>query len=191
MEKNFFNLIDPVTDYIDSGKFFRQPLQWLYYIIGVLCACAPLYLLYELIDNRFFKYAEGKEIFAVILIWIVLAAVCLGCFLLWFNRAKKLSGILTPGSKFVAVPAVANFIQTLGEFYGLFVGVFGFICCLLMALFDIDFYMHGLFSPSASVLSAIIMAITGYVVIIVTRYIAELVLSIADIANNTDRLVKK
>ena len=189
MYQKFFDIIKPLTDYIDSGKFFRQPLQWLYYVIGCLCALFPFYVIYELIDKYVFKYADGKETFALILVLLILIAVCFGSFLLWFNRAQKLPELLKPDSKFVAVPAVANFIQTSGEFYGLFLGVFGFLSSLILTLFD--FYVPIPFMTEVGFGATVMFPIVGYVIVVGCRYIAELVLSIADIANNTDKIANK
>ncbi len=192
MDSKFFTLIDPLFKYIDSGKFFRQPMQWLYYIIGVICLIAPLYLLYYLFDDNVFSYADGGECFAIILIWLVFAALCYGGFMLWFNRAGKLATILQPDSKFVAVPALANFIQTSGEFIGIFTGVFGFVSSIIISLFStyIARYAFHSFGGGESFISGLIMLITGYIIVIASRYVAELVLAIADIANNTDKIAK-
>ncbi len=188
MEK-LFDLIKPLTDYIDSGKFFRQPLQWLYYAIGVLCALLPFYVIYEMADKYVFRYAEGKEMFALILILLGLFVVCFGSFLLWFNRAAKLPSLMHEDAKFVAVPAVANFIQTIGEFYGLFFGIFGFYACLILTIFD--YYLPLPMINETGIAAMIMFPIIGYIVVVGCRYIAELVLSIADIANNTDKIANK
>lgn len=192
MDSKFFTLIDPLFKYIDSGKFFRQPMQWLYYIIGVICLIAPLYLLYYLFDDNVFSYADGGECFAIILIWLVFAALCYGGFMLWFNRAGKLATILQPDSKFVAVPALANFIQTSGEFIGMFFGLFSFASSIIITLFSagIARYAFGSLNAGSSLGTGIGMLLGGYIIVISSRYVAELVLAIADIANNTDKIAK-
>ena len=190
MNRGFFDLLKPLTDYIDSGNFFRKPFQWLYYTIGVLCAILPLYVLYLLLESRIFKYADGGDIFAIILIFFLFTAVCVMGFLLWFSRAKKLPELLPEGSKFVAVPGVANFIQTSGEFFGLLIGVFGFIGGILCSVFGLGL---GRDIPilATSIPMSFLSLLYGYLIIIFTRYISELILSIADIANNVEKLTKK
>lgn len=190
MESNFFNLLKPLTDYIDSGRFFRQPLQWLYYVIGVLCVLSPLYLLYILIESRIFKYADGGDIFAIILILLIFSLVCFGGMLLWFARAKKLPELLPENSKFIAVPAFANFLQTTGEFLGLFIGVFGFLGGILCTLFGVGL---GNEIPiiASSLPASILCVIYGFLTVVGFRVISELILAIADIANNAEKLTNK
>lgn len=190
MENKFFNLIDPLTNYIDSGKFFRQPLQWLYYLLGGICAFLPLHAIYIIIVSGILKFAAASAIFAILLVWIILCGVCLLCFLLWFNRAKKLPELLKNNSKFIAVPAVANFIQTFGEFFGLFTGIFGFLSMLILTVVDLPYFFY-MVPTYPSIGSAFTMLIAGYITVVATRYLAELVLSIADIANNTARIANK
>lgn len=185
---NLFNLLKPLTDFIDSGRFFRQPFQWLYYIIGVLCALTPLYVLYTLIESRIFKYADGGDIFAIILIWLVFGAVCIGGLILWFSRGKKLSEILPENSKFVALPCVANFIQTSGEFFGLFIGLFGFIGGVLSNIFGIGREFPII---AATIPTSILSLIFGYLAVVFSRYVSELLLAIAAIANNTEKMANK
>lgn len=184
--KNFFNLFDPVANYIDSGRVFRQPLQWLYYLIGGLCGILPLYAIYYIIDSRILKYAPGSVIFAVLLIWIILVVTCAVSLLLWFNRAKKLPSLLTDNSKFVAVPAIANLIQTFGEWIGIATALFGFPSCLIAALFASNYGIP--YVSELGVAGAFECVIVGYIYLIISRYLAELILSIAEIANNSKKI---
>lgn len=189
LDHKFFHLLDPVTDYIDSGLFFRQPLKWLYYIIGVCIALAPLYVLYQLVNA--FEYLKGSMIFTSLLVWLILAATCVGGGLLWFNRAEKLSTLLPTGSKFVAIPAIANFIRTAGEFVGLFIGIFIPIASIIIMIFASNDYMMSRYLPvSYSLLSVVMMIILGYLIVLISRYFAEMTLAIADIANKTDRIAR-
>ncbi|MBD5297979.1 MAG: hypothetical protein HDS21_07885 [Bacteroides sp.] len=191
MDSKFFNLIRPLTNYIDSGRFFSQPLQCIYYVFGILCLLIPFYVIYELADWGFFSYANGKELLSFFVVIIGLLGVCILCFLLWFNRAEKLSTLLSPNSKFVAVPAVANLIQTGGEVFGIFMGVFGFYCSLFYLLLDTRFFFIPNDIYHLGIMGVIVMPIFGYVIVVGSRYLAELVLSIADIANNTDKIANK
>ena len=185
---NIFNLLKPITDYIDSGRFFRQPFQWLYYFIGAVSALTPLYVLYILIESRIFKYAHGGDIFAIILIWVVFSACCVCGLFLWLRRGKQLKELLPENSKFIALPCICNFVQTSGEFFGLFIGIFGFVGGLLSNLFGIgqDFPLI-----ASTIPACVFSLIMGYVVVVFSRYISELILAIASIANNTEKIANK
>ncbi len=193
MESKFFTVLDPVFKYIDSGKFFRQPLQWLYYLLGVLCLILPLYILGKAISSELFSYMSGSGIFTFLLIWVVMAGVSYGAFCLWFNRARRLKELLPTGSRFAAIPALANFIQTFGEFAGLYVGVFGFVASLLATLFQQPGmgYAFGDLPVGGGIMGAIYTLIAGYVIVVVSRFFAEMVLALADIANNCEKIADK
>lgn len=188
MDSKIFNLLKPLTDYIDSGRFFRQPFQWLYYLIGVLCVLSPLAFLYTLIESKVFRYADGGEIFAIILIWLIFGVVCVFGGLLWISRGKKLKELLPENSKFVALPCIANFIQTSGEFTGLFIGIIGFIGGVIGTIFGVGGHLP---IVPATIPTSILSVIFGYLTIVFTRYVSELVLAIASIANNTEIIAKK
>jgi len=189
--------LDPFFNYIDSGKFFRQPFKYLYYIIGVLCLIFPIYVLIKLIDSGIFSVFSASVIFAVILVWLLLVAVMIGLFMLWFNRAQRLNILLPEQTKFVAVPVLANFIQTLGEAVGLFVSVFGFVATLIVVLFslaspEIQYVMGYVGLPvGVSFMGAVYLLIVGVVIMLGSRFFSEMVLAIADIANKTDLIARK
>ncbi|MDE5707456.1 MAG: hypothetical protein K2H69_04745, partial [Alistipes sp.] len=70
-ENKFLSFFVPLFDYIDSGRFFREPFRWLYAIIAVLNLLAPIVLLVIAGSNGLFEYGGGKLIAAFILAWIV------------------------------------------------------------------------------------------------------------------------
>lgn len=184
LDHKFFHLLDPVTDYIDSGRFFRQPLMWLYYIIGALTALFPLYALYVLCDEA--KWLDASDICRAIFLWLILTAVCVGLMLLMFNRASRLKTLMPTDSKFVAIPAIANIIRTFGEYFGIFIGVF----YSLAVLFTLDSslsYMIGIYGGAVQFLYFII---AGFLLIVFTRFLSEAILAIAEIANKTDRIAR-
>ena len=135
-----------------------------------------------------FRYADGGEIFAIILIWLILGVVCVFGGLLWMSRGKKLKELLPENSKFVALPCIANFIQTSGEFTGLFIGIIGFIGGVIGTIFGVGGQLP---IVPATIPTSILSVIFGYLIIVFTRYVSELVLAIASIANNTEAIAKK
>lgn len=185
LDHKFFHLLDPVTDYIDSGRFFRQPLMWLYYIIGVLTALVPFYAIYKFAD--LLKWLDGGDVFRAILVWLIFTAVCVGLMLLMFNRAGRLNALMPTDSKFVAIPAIANIIRTFGEYLGLFIGIFFPLAMIIAAdsriAYELDIY-------EASLAQFIYLIISGFLLIVFTRFLSEAILAIAEIANKTDRIAR-
>ena len=90
MNNKLFTFLDPLLGYIDNGRFFREPFRWLYVIFAVLNLLFPIAILVKVIDTGFFKFAEGKAIFAFILIFIILCGGAWASYLLWMNRKNKL-----------------------------------------------------------------------------------------------------
>ncbi len=180
--------------YVDSGKFFRQPLQWVYYISGVLSVLIPIVLLISLLNLM--SGMPAKLVVMLILLWLVLVAVGIVVSVLWFKRAAKLKELLVEESKFVAIPALANFIQTAGEAFGLFYGVVGCAASLLVLIFgasaELPYYIIEELPPlmNFGFTGIIVTPVAAYVFVVFTRFLAESVLALSDIANNCGHIVK-
>ena len=102
MNNKLFTFLDPLLGYIDNGRFFREPFRWLYVIFAVLNLLFPIAILVKVIDTGFFKFAEGKAIFAFILIFIILCGGAWGSYLLWMNRKNKLKEVIQEDNEFIA-----------------------------------------------------------------------------------------
>ena len=134
-DNKFFSFFEPVLKYIDTGKFFREPFRWLYVIFAVLNLLFPIFILAKVIEMDFFKYAEGKLILAFILLFIILCAGAWGSYLLWMNRKNKLKEAIQEENEFIAIPVVSHLTQTMGEWLGLYIGVIGTLCSVVIAIF--------------------------------------------------------
>lgn len=191
MEENkLINLIKPYLDSIDNGSFFRKPLKWLYGVMAVINLIFPLYILYQAIDNGFFEFGDSKFIFFFILIWLVIAAAGWLSFQLWWNRKDKVDTSTEKDDEFTATPAFAHLIQTTGEWVGSWIAVVGFFVSLLLTLTfgsDASYLSQamGVGFISVGFLSAILMPVYGFVIIIFSRFLAEQFKALTTIANNT------
>lgn len=191
MDNKFFTFIRPYLDFIDSGKLFRKPFGWLYGLLALINLIIPFIVLYQAIDNRIFK-AQAKFVFVFIIVWLVLAFVCWLGFQLWWDRKDKVNLTSSENDDFIATPVFSHFIQTFGEWLGTIVGIVGFIFALLGTVFlGRDAYMLsrqlGFGRSGVGWLAIILLPIYGFLIIVVSRFLAEQFRALACIANNTKK----
>lgn len=181
---------------IDSGSFFREPMRWLYIVIGILMSLGCLIGIWQLIDTGVFKYQALYAILAT----LVMLAVSVFAVLFWINRSKHLKDKVQVNDDIVAIPVVAHFTQSIGECVGIImctvVALMAFLVPLLAG--DMGGYMFRQLIPidvSGPLLTAIFGAlfcvIWGYLIILVAHFWAETMRAIASIANNTRRIAGK
>lgn len=182
MDNRLRNIIDPALDYIDSGSFFRQPFKWLYYVIGILNFAVPVFLINLLFEYS--KYASGSTIFCMVMLILFSIVIAFLCCLLWFRRACSLNRDASKGSRFIAIPVIANLIQTAGESLGVWIGIGGFITTLFILIFGGDETRH-IIGTNASFITLLACIIFGYLTVVIHRFFAELFLATVSIANNT------
>ena len=177
MNNKLFTFLDPLLGYIDNGRFFREPFRWLYVIFAVLNLLFPIAILVKVIDTGFFKFAEGKAIFAFILIFIILCGGAWGSYLLWMNRKNKLKEVIQEDNEFIAIPVVSHLTQTVG----------GTLCSLIIALLAANELQY-VMPVSTGIF--FLMPIYGFLIVVFARLLAELYRALAVIANNTKKLTK-
>ena len=187
MNNKLFTFLDPLLGYIDNGRFFREPFRWLYVIFAVLNLLFPIAILVKVIDMGFFTFAEGKAIFAFILVFIILCGGAWGSYLLWMNRKNKLKDIIQENNEFIAIPVVSHLTQTIGEWLGIYIGVIGTLCSLIIALFAANELQY-IMPVSTGIF--FLMPIYGFLIVVFARLLAELYRALAVIANNTKKLAK-
>ncbi len=183
-----FNLIDSVLKYVDNGSFFRQPFKWLYYILGVANIVIPIKLISTTSDYS--DYLSGKAMTCMILLIIISIPFAFFGAMIWIKRGNSFNNDVAHGSRFVAIPLVANIIQTCGEWMGYLIGVGGFIIVLFALLFggsELSYVLPGYIN----VVGLISMPIAGFLTVLVARFFAESCLAIASIANHTRSIDKK
>lgn len=191
MDNKFFNFIAPCLSFIDNGSIFRKPFKWLYMVIAAVNLIWPLYILYVALDSNLFK-AQGKFIFVFILMWITIAFAGWISFQLWWDRSNKVEEAFPANKDFVSTPVFSHFIQTLGEWAGIWVGFVGFVFALLatIVLGQQGGYlgqMLGLGFLKIGIWSMILMPIQGFLIIILARFMAEQWRALVTIAINTKK----
>jgi hypothetical protein len=190
----FTTFFNPFFAYIDTGKIFRKPFAWLYGLTALFNALLPFIILYEMIDKNLFSFLEGKAIFGLILLWLVIVAAAWFSVLLWWNRLLKVSKLTADNDDFVVTPAFAHLLQTFGEWLGCYVAIVGALSAILAWLFIDADIVASLFSAldlggvfGAGISGVILAPIYGFVILVIFRYVAEISRALASIANNTKK----
>lgn len=189
MDNKFFTFIKPYLSFIDKGDFFRKPFSWLYIAFAVLNLILPFYILYTAIDNNIFD-TPAKFIIVFILVWIVIAFASWVCFQLWWDRKNKVTETSVENSEFVVTPVFAHFIQTFGEWIGTWIGIVGFFVALLATIGSDAVYLTaaiGVPFIQSGIASIILIPIYGFLIVVGSRFLAEMCRALASIANNTKK----
>lgn len=187
----FFNFSKPYLSYIDSGKIFRDPFRWLYMILGALNLIFPIYVLYLAIDNNIFD-AGASYIFAFIFIWVIVAFAGWIAFQIWWDRKDQAAMKANEKDEFIATPVFSHFVQTCGEAMGTWIAIVGFGTALITTIFLGDEAAYfarstGIGFVGTGFLSIFLMPVYGFLVIVGSRFLAELFRAVATIANNTKK----
>ncbi|MGC9375488.1 MAG: hypothetical protein ACP5DQ_10675 [Bacteroidales bacterium] len=190
MDNKFFTFIKPYLSYIDNGHFFRKPFSWLYSLMAIINLIVPFYILYQAADNNNIFLTDPIIVVVFLLNWIIIAIVSWISFQLWWDRKSKVISTSIEGDDFVAIPVIAHLIQTIGEWLGTWIGIVGFWVALITRIFlwdEVPYYFRQLDLEfmGKGFLSVILMPICGFLIIVTTRFFAELYRVLASIANNT------
>lgn len=189
MDNKFLTFIKPYLSFIDNGYLYRKPFSWLYAIMAIINLILPLYVFYMAADNHIFN-SSAKFIIVFLLVWIIIAFASWVSFQLWWDRKSKITDTSTEGDEFVATPVFSHLIQTIGEWLGTWIGIVGFGTALLTTIIlgDSGYYFSNLIGFSfikTGWLFVVLMPIYGFLIIVVTRFLAEQFRALASIANNT------
>ena len=192
MDNKFLTFIKPYLSFIDNGDIFRKPFSWLYVILAIINLILPLYFFFIALDNGIFS-TSAKLIVVFLLIWIIIAFAGWVSFQLWWDRKSKVIEISAESDEFVATPVFSHLIQTIGEWLGTWIGIVGFGTALLTTIILGSSGSSGYYFPrqfginlvGTGWLSVVLMPILGLLIIVATRFLAELFRAIISIANNT------
>lgn len=192
MESKFFTCIKPFLSYIDNGTFFRQPFKWLYIVFAVLNLLFPLYILYQAISSQIFSVLPAKFIVVFIVVFLILALAAWISFQLWWDRKDKVIASTAEGDRFIVTPVFSHFIQTLGEWMGIWIAIVGSLLSLIITLVlgeegSLFSRSMGLSFISIGYISVIMMPIYGFLIVVLSRFFAEQFRAITVIANNTTK----
>ena len=185
---NLFSFLNPLFNYIDGGKLFRQPFQLFYYLIGIVLALVQLYGIVKVFE--IVEYLKGIAYLYAFLMSIVLIVSAFITIVFWIRRAQAINIDVPEDARFLAIPTVGGLIITIGEYLGI-VGSFVTFCMGILSAIILPFaYKYG---GGEVFLSGICLAVGGvivsYIVLICMRLIGEQILAIGNIANDTREIV--
>lgn len=178
----FTGFARPFFNLIDSGTLYRKPFKIFYTVLAVLNLLSILGIL-----GVMFKGGVGPIItglFTIFALWVG--------FQLWWDRKEKVGSFVTPGSEFVALPVFSHLFQTIGEWSGAFVAIVGVGASLGSLLsgssapsFGYGSGLLGMVMGGMGIGGLIASPIIGFLILIVSRAIAEQIRALVAVANNT------
>lgn len=177
----FLEFARPYFELIDSGALYRKPFVILYIILAGLNLLSILGVLGFMFKGGIALIITG--LFTIFALWIG--------FQLWWNRREKVNSFVTPGSEFVALPVFSHLWQTTGEWMGTFVAIAGTGACLGGLIGSIGSSGRSSYGDPMAQFSQlgfvglIACPLGGFLILIITRAIAEQVRALARVADNT------
>lgn len=194
MDNKLLTFIKPYLSLIDNGHLYRRPFIWLYAIFAIINLIYPIYFFLNSTDDNHIFDLPAKYVIAFCFVWIIIGFASWISFQLWMDRKSKIINTSIEGDYFVVTPVVSHLIQTIGEWLGTWIGIVGFGTALsaTIILGSEGFYFleHiglGFLYPRSFVLwvSIVLTPIYGYLIIVATRFLAELIRAPATNANKT------
>lgn len=187
----FFTLFKPVFDYLEGSELYKAPMVWLYTIIAAINVLIPLIYLYFILFKMQIFDAPFRIAIVVLFLWIILAFAGWISFQLWWDRRSKVLHDRPDSEEFVATHVFSHFVKTYGEWVGIWIAIVGFglglFATIALSPSDIREISYDLgmtfFNPGPS--SMILMPLLGFIIILVSRFLSELIKALASIAVNT------
>jgi len=110
--------------------------------------------------------------------------------LIWWDRKIKVTATSVEGNEFIATPVFSHLIQTFGEWIGTWIGIVGFTVAILTTIIlgnegDYLSYQIGIPFLKTGFAFIILMPIYGFLIIVISRFLAEQFRALSSIANNT------
>lgn len=186
LQSKFLSFFNPYLSYIDSGKLFRAPFSWVCTLLAIANAAIPFYILYEALDSGLFDFAPAKAILAFVLLFFVLLFGAWFSVQYWLDRSVKMSELTSNDAEFVATPVFSNLLQSFGEWAGTYMAIVGFFSTLIILIFAYGELSSGLPNfMGYGVASLVVVPLYGFLIIVVSRVLAEVLRALTSIANNT------
>ncbi len=183
----FFEKLDRRVDstvsgwarYIDNGSFFKDPISIIYRLIAFITMIFPLYLLLKAYDSGFLSsHTEGKLLALALMLIFLAVPICWVAGSIWWYRSRELSTITKGNSYFVTTPIFAHLLRTCGEAYGMLFCVLGCVVNVFLSIFDVDLFLFRFIDYGTK--GVIICPLVGYFIIIITRFLSELIQAAVD-----------
>ncbi len=180
----FLGFAAPYFNLIDSGALYRRPFVILYMVFAGLNLLSILGVLGFMFKGGIALIITG--LFTIFALWTG--------FQLWWNRREKVNAFVTPGSEFVALPVFSHLWQTAGEWAGTFVAIAGTgasLGGLIGGIGSEGRAYHG--DPMAAFsqlgfVGLIACPVAGFLILILSRAIAEQIRVLVAVANNTKNI---
>lgn len=190
---------------IDSGRFFIQPMRWLYVLFACLSfvpALAILYFMYDTGVDDILRHTEGWIKFSgylfcfIFTLFVILTAILM--FYYWMNRSHKVAHIVNEGDQIVAMPVWAHFVQSILESSGVYFAIIPPMGATLFYLWGVitGFKFIEPYGEAGDIfkvlfLGLLVLAIfificlfLSYIIILIAHYIGESIRVRAQIAND-------
>jgi hypothetical protein len=182
-DSKFFTFINPFLSLIDKGALYKQPFKWLYVCLAIGNILIPFILFY---NSRMIFYMQPKYIVAFLFVWLFVAFAAWVGFQIWWNRKDKVLQTSSEHSDFPATPVISHLVQTIGEWFGVWIAIVGFGVALVTTVF-LNEEAHFLKLPfvQSGGLFIVLMPVLGFIIIVFSRFVAEQIRALASIANNT------
>jgi hypothetical protein len=140
------------------------------------------------VESGILGFGGAEFIVAFILSWLVVAFACWTGFQLWWDRKSKVK--LLENAEFIVTPLFSEIIQTFGEWLGTLIGIIGAGVGLIAAIFLGDdarflFQAIGMGFMPPGIVAIVAGPLTGFLIIILSRFVAEQLRLLVALVNNT------
>ncbi len=197
MKFKFSSFISPFLNNIDNGSFFLQPLRWLYYCLAVLNFLIPTAFIITAVSFSYILPGSFFNILGYAVLFLLVCFISWVGFQIWWNRVDTIRMISSEGDENFATVAFSHLIQTSGEWLGVTVALYGFFSGLVILVGKLMNLEIGDLMPIDSRLISgplgyfifLLAPISGFLVVILTRFFAEQIRALASVANHTRKLL--
>lgn len=184
-----FKYLNPVFGYIDGGNFFRYPLQWFYYFLGIATCIGMIYGIVQVFDYASVM-SGAAYVFAFLMMLVFIACGIISLFY-WFRRGADVINLDRANQRYHALRVGGGLIIDFGEWMGIMGMIICSCCGILWAIFisiaakDSNQIWFGLFGVGFC------GTLFSYLWIIFSRTFGEYMMAFSSIANNVEKIANK
>ncbi len=188
--KKFFDSLNAFLNLLDNGKFFRNPMKWLYAIFALLNVAAPIYLFINTV--KYLDQIPAWDVIVFLIVWVILLVGFCLLGLFWWLRKDQITEHNETFSEYPATPVFAHFLRTLGEWLGMLTGGVMFLVALatyVLSGFEGGQSMFSSLMPmdADGIVSILMMPVFGFITILFFRFLSEMCRVRLTIAKNTNK----
>lgn len=195
MKSKFFNFVNPLLTQLDNGRFYTNSLGIIYLLLAIANLLIPVYLLYVVVFETYLESISFESILLEVLEFSLMFFISWVCFQIWWHRRLQLIAPPMEGNEFIITPIFAHFVQTFGEWLGIWIILTGFFSAFF-GLFGVYFFTFGFNYLILSLFDrinigpsfAFFIPVVGFFILFASRFLAEQFKVFAAIANNTKQL---